>query len=203
MKTVVLDSDCNLKSIYSTITNYISDNKLADMNEISTNGKVYADAQKLSENSFMKGHNAMIYGLAGSARNSGSYDRYTLFKNYPDSNYAIVCWPMGLIQISKNPFKKEYNPHILSDIAWKVLNKYKSELSRPVSLGYMKLINELNLNAKTGAGKNAIGFTFEDAYNRYKPIIEFKIYTKLTEENNTVDTIDTIKARLSELMIKH
>ena len=46
----------------------------------------------------------------------GAYDRYTPFKKFPNAEFLVLCWPMGLIQISKNPFNKKENKHDLYKI---------------------------------------------------------------------------------------
>ncbi len=46
------------------------------------------------------------YG-GGSMYQPGSYDRYVPFKNNPEANFICIVWPMGLIQVSCNPFKEK------------------------------------------------------------------------------------------------
>jgi hypothetical protein len=43
----------------------------------------------------------------GSLKGTGSYDRYTPFRNNPDADFLIIMWPLGLVQASCNPFKKD------------------------------------------------------------------------------------------------
>ena len=62
---------------------------------------------------------------------TGSYDRYASFKLHPDANFFIMAWPMGLVQVSMNPFKKK-DPnfeHInLGETAQDVLLQFKDKL---------------------------------------------------------------------------
>ena len=54
------------------------------------------------------------YG-GGSMMAPGSYDRYTPFKNFPEADFLCIVWPMGLIQVSCNPFKEKKLKQRLSD----------------------------------------------------------------------------------------
>jgi len=86
------------------------------------------------------------------------YDRYTPFKNNPWAEYLSIAWPMGLIQISKNPFIKGSNPHHLGDIAMKkILPKFKSKLNKEITLEYIKKTFERDIK-----DNNAMGFQFND-----------------------------------------
>ena len=44
------------------------------------------------------------YGI-GSVYDTGSYDRYVPFKLYPEANFLVISWPLGLLQASCNPYK--------------------------------------------------------------------------------------------------
>lgn len=91
------------------------------------------------------------------------YDRYTPFKNNPDAHYLLIAWPMGLIQFSKNPFKKATNPHHLGEIAKKLLNKWKSRLSKEIDLATIKRMFEQDADVYT-----SMGFTFDDLTALYE-----------------------------------
>lgn len=70
------------------------------------------------------------YG-GGSMFNPGSYDRYVPFKNHPEANFICIVWPMGLIQVSCNPFKEKKLKDInLGEIAKEVMSKYKSNFEK-------------------------------------------------------------------------
>lgn len=85
------------------------------------------------------------------------YDRYTVFKNHPDSDFLVIMWPLGLLQATKNPFKKNANPVHLGQLAQKVLEKYRSKLeSINVSLDYIKNTFEKK------ATEESLGFNFND-----------------------------------------
>jgi hypothetical protein len=89
----------------------------------------------------------------------GSYDRYTPFRNNPEADFLIMAWPMGLVQASCNPFKKERELKgvNLGEIAQEVLIKWEDQLrQRTIPLSTMKWVSE------TSAGPDSVGFTFKD-----------------------------------------
>ena len=70
------------------------------------------------------------YG-GGSMIKPGSYDRYVVFKNNPEADFNCIAWPMGLLQVSCNPFKEKKLKEIdLGEIAKEVLAKHESILKR-------------------------------------------------------------------------
>ena len=86
------------------------------------------------------------------------YDRYTPFKNNEWADFLNIAWPMGLIQISKNPFKRGTNPNHLGDIALKqVMPKFKSKFNKEISLEYIKKTFERDIK-----DMNQMGFQFND-----------------------------------------
>jgi len=111
----------------------------------------------------------MVYGLSAGALKPGSYDRYTPFKLYPEADYICIAWPMGLVQISKNPFKKAVNPYHLADIAWSVMNKYKSKLSVKISLADVKrqFEGDIRKGKTMYAPRDTMNFQFTDFVNLF------------------------------------
>jgi len=88
-----------------------------------------------------------------------SYDRYTPFRNNPEADFLIIMWPLGLVQASCNPFKKdrELKGVNLGEIKDEVLNKWKAQLQdRTIPLSTIKYI------AESGMGAESVGFTFKD-----------------------------------------
>ena len=106
----------------------------------------------------MIGNTLVQYG-GGSMRQG--YDRYTPFQNNPDAHYMTIVWPMGLIQLSKNPFRSGKNPYHLGDLVMKkVMPKFKSMLSRKmVTLDFIKYMFERDIKKED---IKAMGFTFKD-----------------------------------------
>lgn len=86
------------------------------------------------------------------------YDRYTPFKNNDWADYLNIAWPMGLLQVSKNPFKKGSNPHHLGDLMMKkVMPKFKSKFNKEISLEYIKMVFERDIK-----DMSMMGFQFND-----------------------------------------
>jgi hypothetical protein len=100
----------------------------------------------------------------------GSYDRYVVFRNTPEADFLCIVWPMGLIQVSCNPFKEKKLQDInLGEIAKEVLNtKYLKKFDRYyISLESLKMVYEtsqdwVQMQRAIGEGYNGIGFKFSD-----------------------------------------
>jgi hypothetical protein len=117
------------------------------------------------------------YG-GGSLFKPGSYDRYVPFKNYPDSEFFCVVWPMGLIQVSCNPFKDKRLEDInLGDVAKEVLAKHKPKLERYyISLESVKREFETSQDWKQmqkaeGSDYQGVGFKYSDLEAFYKDCV--------------------------------
>ena len=92
----------------------------------------------------IEGNIIVQYG-GGSMIKPGAYDRYTPFKNNPEADFLVIAWPLGLLQASCNPFKKERQLKgvNLGEIAQEVLGKWESKLKdRVVPLSTIKWISE-------------------------------------------------------------
>jgi hypothetical protein len=90
---------------------------------------------------------------------AGSYDRYTPFRNNPEADFLIMAWPMGLVQASCNPFKKdrELKGVNLGEIGQEVIGKWADQLKqKTVPLSTIKWVSETSVNPES------IGFTFKD-----------------------------------------
>ncbi len=141
----------------------------------------------------------MQYG-GGSMIKPGSYDRYTPFKNFPDSEFLCIVWPMGLIQVSCNPFKEKKLKDInLGEIAKEVLAKHESILKRfYVSLESIKKEFETSQDWKAmqkaeGDDYEGVGFRFSDLEAFYKDCI----YKK---EGGSLVNVDTSEPELQKNM---
>jgi hypothetical protein len=78
---------------------------------------------------------------------------------YPDAEFNVIAWPMGLLQASCNPFKKEkaIKGINLGEVAQEVLSKYESEMkSEFVDLNTIKRVSEKSTN------EDSFGFRFSD-----------------------------------------
>lgn len=127
--------------------------------KIKINGKL-SDVKSLKSGaSILIGTTIVQYG-GGFMGKGNLYDRYTPFKNHPTADFYTIVWPMGLVQLSKNPFKGGKNPYHLGDIVMKkVLPKFKSKMqSIKVTLDYIKYTFEKDKSFNA----ESMGFTFKD-----------------------------------------
>jgi hypothetical protein len=120
---------------------------------------------------------AKQYGI-GSVYDTGSYDRYVVFKNNPGADFVCTIYPMGLIQVSCNPFKEKVLKQIdLGAITTEILAKYKYQLSNiNVPISDIKRISEdeiAKMKTKYGPDYEAIGFTFGDLKAFYPKAINY------------------------------
>jgi hypothetical protein len=171
LSDLVLASRPSLINMFVNITRMAKAAGYVAPEDIHRHQTEYVAAQKKNPNVQMQGTTIVQYG-GGSMRKPGSYDRYTPFKNNPDAHFIVIAWPMGLIQIAKNPFNAGDNPHHLGDIAKKVMGKYKSKMSsNMVSLDNVKRIFDQDIrDLKQGA----IGFRISDLFALFKGKIKTK-----------------------------
>lgn len=129
--------------------------------KIAKDGKL-SDVKNLKNGQSVKLGNIIIQYGGGTMMSGRQYDRYVPFKLHPDANYFTIIWPVGLIQLSKNPFKKSDKDLHLGNIVMKeVMPKFKSTLqSIQVTLDTIKYVFEADIIRK--GINNAVGFTFAD-----------------------------------------
>ena len=158
LERLVMESTPSLLNILINIRQIMKEKGYADIPELQKYQKDYVEK--------MKGYpevsnNIIVQYGGGSMMKPGSYDRYTPFKNNPDADFLVIAWPMGLLQASCNPFKKERELKgvNLGDIAQEVLSKWEGQLKeREIPLSTIKWISE---DVK-GFGPESVGFTFKD-----------------------------------------
>jgi hypothetical protein len=158
LETLVLDCKPSILSIFNKIKELMKTNRYADVPELEKNRDEYVKNMTTNKNVEIIGNIIKQYG-AGYMRPSGSYDRYTPFKNNPDADFLVIAWGNGLLQASCNPFKKnrQFKGVNLGEIAQEVLSMYESELkSKNIPLSTIKWISE------TAAKEESVGFTFKD-----------------------------------------
>lgn len=163
LEGLVMDSEPSLMSILNNIKNWMKKTNAANPKELQKNAEGYKDNMK----NFPKVSDSIIiqYG-GGSMFKPGSYDRYTPFRNNPDADFLIMAWPMGLVQASCNPFKKdrELKGVNLGEIAQEVLSKWKTQLQeKQIPLSTIKWISE----GSKEFGPESVGFTFKDFVSLY------------------------------------
>lgn len=147
----------------------------------------------------------------GETFKTGSYDRYVVFRNFPDSNWVCTIFKMGLIQISGNPFKDKIVNINLGNITRELFTKYKTELYNfRIPISSIKRISETEsykLKQKY-ADFVPIGFKWNDLITFYSDQIyylpnrkkgDYKTAIKLNildENNSDVKMIKQIMNKL-------
>jgi hypothetical protein len=158
LEGLVLDSEPSLLSILNNIKKWMKSTGAPQPEELQYNADEYTSSMKDFRNLEYQDGIIMQYG-GGDMRRPGSYDRYTPFRTYPEADFLIMAWPLGLLQVSCNPFKKERGLKgvNLGEIAQEVLSKWESQLKqRVIPLSTIKWVSE------TAVGPESVGFTFKD-----------------------------------------
>ena len=155
-----MESKPSLISLYQTIVRLAKEEGYASPEEMAKHSSEYAEKMKKSENVKYDEKFGIIsqYG-GGYMSKPGSYDRYVPFKNFPDANFLVIAWPIGILQASCNPFKKERTLKgvNLGEIAQDVLKKHEDYLKNSfVTLERVKYAAEIK------AKEDSVGFTFND-----------------------------------------
>jgi hypothetical protein len=113
--------------------------------------------------SFMFGNTVFQKG-AGFMGKGNQYDRYTIFGLWPDAHYLVTQWPMGMIQVSGNPFSKLKNDHHLGDLVMKtVMPKFKSRLEGE-KIGLDRVMWEFERDIAKKKIEGAVGFNWADFF---------------------------------------
>ena len=156
LEGLVLDSEPSLLSILNNIKAWMKKNTPVKTTDLQQNAKDYVNRMK----TYPKVSDNIIFQYGGGDMfKPGSYDRYTPFKNNPEADFLIMAWPMGLVQASCNPFKKdrELKGVNLGEIAQEVLGKWESQLKgKMVPLSTIKWVSEISV------GPVSVGFTYKD-----------------------------------------
>ena len=156
LEGLVMNSEPSLLSILTNIKSWMKTTNAPKPKELQKNAEDYAQAMK----DFPKVSDNIIFQYGGGSMfKPGSYDRYTPFRNNPDADFLIMAWPLGLLQVSCNPFKKdrELKGVNLGEIAQEVLAKWEGQLKeKKIPLSTIKWISETSVNPES------VGFTFKD-----------------------------------------
>jgi predicted chitinase len=195
------------------IKKQIEDKGYATLDKLEQNKEGYIESRKKEGAVDYTDGIISQYGF-GSTMKPGSYDRYTPFENYPDADFLVTGMPLGMVQASCNPYKKEraLKGVNLGEVKDEVLEKLSSELKAiPVTFGDLKRIGEQE------AEYGSVGFTLKDFMAIYGDVPSLKInggesllkivgnisenlYKKLSDKQKdildriTVDGLDVIKA---------
>lgn len=183
LETIVLEANPSIISILSVIKRLMKEGGYAQPSELEQNKEDYIEKMKSYPKKRVEDGIIVQYG-AGFMGKPGSYDRYTPFKNNPDADFLAIAWPMGLLQISCNPFKsdRELKGVHLGDIAQEVLSKWESQLkSKVVPLSTIKWISE------TEATESSVGFTYKDLMALF-----FNKLEKVEGKEQIINEVETI-----------
>ena len=157
MESLVMDSEPSLMSILTNIKKWMKQTKADSKEVLQKRSEDYLQQMKSYPKTYVSDGIIFQYG-AGNMK-TGSYDRYTPFRINPDADFLIIQWPLGLIQASCNPFKKERKLKgvNLGEIAQEVLGQFETQLkNRTIPLSTLKWVSEIS------AGPESVGFTFKD-----------------------------------------
>jgi hypothetical protein len=160
LEELVMKSKPSLMSILQNIKRIMNERGFPAESVLQQNMKKYVEDMQDNPNVKVTDGIIVQYG-GGDMFKPGSYDRYTPFKNYPDADFLVIAWPLGLVQASCNPFKKERELKgvNLGEIAQEVLSKWEGQLrEREIPLSTIKWISE----SGRGFGQESVGFTFKD-----------------------------------------
>jgi hypothetical protein len=158
LESLVMNSNPSLMSILTNIKDWMKKTNAPAPEELQKNAEDYRETMK----GYPKVEDNVIFQYGGGSMfKPGSYDRYTPFRNNPEADFLIMAWPLGLVQASCNPFKKERELKgvNLGEIAQEVLGKWEGQLKqRTIPLSTIKWISE----SSKDFGPESVGFTFKD-----------------------------------------
>ena len=170
LEELVMTTTPSLMNLVQNIKRIMIEKGYAKIPDLEKNKESYIEQMKSHPNVQIKDNVIVQYG-GGSMMKPGSYDRYTPFKNNPEADFLVIAWPLGLVQASCNPFKKERELKgvNLGEIAQEVLSKWEGQLKdREIPLSTIKWISE----GSKDFGSQSVGFTFKDFValygNKYK-----------------------------------
>ena len=160
LESLVMNSNPSLISILNNIKAEMIDKGYANIESLEKNKEDYVRSMKRSSDVKIVDGIIVQYG-GGYMMKPGSYDRYTPFRNNPDADFIVIAWPLGLVQASCNPFKKEraLKGVNLGEIKDEVLSKWEGQLKkREIPLSTIKWVSE----SGKAFGPESVGFTFKD-----------------------------------------
>jgi len=171
LEDIVLNAQPSLLSILNNIRKQATEKGFATPQDMIQNQAKYLESRKDPEVVKTIGNIITQYGFGGVSK-PGSYDRYTPFRNNPNADFIVTGMPMGMVQSSCNPFKKEraLKGINLGDVKDEVLEKMSSELKGlKVSFGDIKKASEVE------AEYSSVGFTLKDMTAIYSSAPSFKV----------------------------
>jgi len=188
LETLVMECKPSLLNILLTIKRIIEEKGYAKPEMLVKNQEAYVETMKSHPNVKVEDGIIVQYG-GGDMMKPGSYDRYTPFRNNPEADFIVIAWPLGLVQASCNPFKKERSLKgvNLGEIAQEVLSKWESQLKEKfVTLSTLKWVSESGKEF----GPESVGFTFKDFNALYG-----NAYRNVDRGDELLDMIETAMSK--------
>ena len=146
LENLVMTSSPSILNLFQNITKYAKEKRFATTDQMKQNQSDYIQRQSQSRD-VVYDDGVIVQWGGGNMMKPGSYDRYTPFENYPDADFLVIAWPMGLVQASCNPFKKDRGLKgvNLGEIAEEVLAKWEPKLKEKIiPLSTIKWVSELS-----------------------------------------------------------
>jgi hypothetical protein len=106
LRDIVMNAKPSLMSMLLNIKDQMKTKGYASIENLEKNKEDYVRSQKMNPNVDLQDKVIVQYG-GGNMMRPGSYDRFTPFRNNPEADFLVIAWPMGMVQASCNPFKKE------------------------------------------------------------------------------------------------
>jgi hypothetical protein len=156
LRNLVMNSKPSLQNILLNIKDQMEKEGYVPIEQLMKNQETYIQSRKDKGVTYEDGIISQ-YGL-GSMK-PGGYDRYTPFINHPNAEFLVTGLPMGMVQASCNPYKKEraLKGVDLGQIKDEILDKFGDELTNQrVTFGTLKRISEMDTSEKS------VGFTYKD-----------------------------------------
>jgi hypothetical protein len=160
LENLVMTSSPSILNIFQNINKYAKGKGFATPQQMKQNQADYVARQQSSKDVVYDDGIIVQWG-GGNMMKPGSYDRYTPFENFPDADFLVIAWPMGLVQASCNPFKKDRGLKgvNLGEIANEVLAKWEPKLKEKIiPLSTIKWVSEFSRSF----GPESVGFTGKD-----------------------------------------
>jgi hypothetical protein len=160
LRDIVMNAKPSLMNILMNIKDQMKTKGYSKITDLERNKEDYVRMQKMNPNVSVQDKVIVQYG-GGNMMKPGSYDRFTPFRNNPDADFLVLAWPMGMVQASCNPFKKDraLKGINLGEIKDEVLGKWESQLKeKRVPLSTIKWVSESGKDF----GEESVGFTFKD-----------------------------------------
>lgn len=172
LEELVMTTTPSLHNLFHNIVKKAKEEGYSTPERIAVTNKSYMDTRKASGE--VKLEDGIIISYGGgkmwernpkTGKTDPNYDRYTVFRMYPEAEFNVIGWPMGLVQASCNPFKEDraLKGVNLGEIAQEVLSKYETHMKNNfVTLDKVKRISEKS------AVSDSVGFRFSDLMSVYK-----------------------------------